>query len=141
MPFGLNARVLTFDSERGIIPTSKMPEWITEIAAEAQMTEDYDVSYAFGEAMARTGAGCIESYGTANESIDVWRLPDNEGWLVVHFDGEDCDVFFYIPEAAAYMEFQAQWVAPMAQKILATERYFIWRREMEQRAETAPKVH
>jgi hypothetical protein len=142
MPIGKNAPVLTFDSERGIVPGDDLPSWVREIVDTATATEDYDIIYAFGEMMQDAGAETLESYGAAKEGLDVWRLPENEpGWLIVHWDGDDCDAFFYIKHTTDYMEFQSQWVAPMAQKIMATERYMVWKHELERREERAPRVH
>jgi len=143
MPFGKTDRVLTYNRERGVFKpaTNQLPDWVKDAIKESHGSQEQDASHAFLRSMEMAGSGLVETYGVSCEGIDVYQLPDDEGWLVAHFNGEDCDAFFYFDQLAAYMEFQAYWIAPMAKKIMDWEQFLVWKNQMENAAADKPCLH
>lgn len=141
MPFGNVDRVLSYSQERGIHKGSGLPDWVKDAIKESHGSQEQDASHAFYRHLTMAGADMLENYGCVTEAIDVWRLPDDEGWLVAHFDGEDCDAFFYFDKLTHYMDFQVYWIVPMAKKIMMEEQYVVWKNEMEKAAVDKPCLH
>ena len=71
------------------------------------------------------GANCVECYGEHYAQLMIWRL-GNQFYIEYH-DGDSIVARFIILSFAIMMEFQAQWVAPMAMKIMADDQYDEWR--------------
>jgi len=138
MPYGTTAPVLVFAPgapQQLAVTEQRLPDWVSDAMEEAADSDDFD------RRMAMTGAICVESYGLSVEHIDVWKLPDNAGWLVIHEDGDSVDAITFIHSIADFMLFQPMWLAPMAQKIMAEDRYFMWQKEINDRMESEPKFH
>lgn len=74
----------------------------------------------FAAAMADHDWDSIESYGGRNESIAVWRHR-KLGWIVDWWDTDSRVMLVVIDDKRAYLGFQANWVAPMAVKIMQAD--------------------
>jgi hypothetical protein len=110
-------QLMTFTQQAGS-GTVPLPQF-AQHALDAADEQD------FARLFAESGAECIERYGDLIEGLEVWRLqPKQAGWLALHFDGDAIDMVIYITSTIDYAAFQAGWLAPMAQKIIAAERYF-----------------
>lgn len=137
MPFGADAPLLSFKNHDGLTasPLPRLPDWVQDAMETATDEDEFD------HLLSEAGAVCIENYG-ATESMEVWRLSLEEpGWMIIHFDGDQPDMVFYIKTVLDYAAFQAQWMAPMAQKIMAEEQYWHWHYEMHQQSTEHSKVH
>lgn len=138
MTFASEAQYLRFSAAAGLYPQQsswEMPDWVR------QAVDDAADGAAFDRAMALAGADCIESYGMSIEHMDVWALPEHAGWLVVHDDGNRVDALIFVEDLPSYMTFQTIWIAPMAHKIMESDEYYFFRKEVEESLESEPKIH
>jgi hypothetical protein len=94
------------------VTTDTLPPAIRDALAHV------DEHLTFGRMMAQAGASCTENYGVSVEGLEVWKLPDQAGWLVLHDDGDGIDQCIYVRSAADYMQLQARYVAPLAMKVM-----------------------
>ena len=137
MSYGKDAPVLLFDGnslELDEASADVLPDWIQNAMEEAEDQEDFD------RLMANAGSECIENYGCGNEGLEVWKL-DSHGWLILHFDSYKPDMVAYITSIKAYFAFQTLWIAPMAEKIMAADRYWFFQMELKAKLDDTPKVH
>lgn len=112
MPFPL---VFTVEKSR-VVPTD-IPGWLAEVLLQEQ-----EEACSRSRALSDHGAEQIESYGTMNETIDIWRNGDF-GWLIDWWDTDSQVMLITIADPAEYAMFQASWVAPMTLKILAADAF------------------
>lgn len=82
----------------------------------------------------KLGVVNVESYACSTEAVEVYRM--GSIWYVEHHTVFDCDARIIVEGLADYLVFQAQWLAPMALKIMKKGS---WNEEQEQRANAAPK--
>ena len=131
MAVGEAAVVLSYDHAHGLhqVDWDLLPDWVSTAFREASDQDDWD------RTMAEAGAMCIEAYGISVESMEVWRLPNREGWLILHADGDDLDFVTFIHDPALYYAYQCQLASPMAQKIMAEDKYWIFKQELDRRYE------
>ena len=82
----------------------------------------------------KVGVVNVESYACDSEAIAVYRI--GSLWYVEHHTIYDCDARIIIEGLGDYLTFQAQWLAPVAAKIMKKGS---WSEEQEHRAFTAAR--
>ncbi len=91
-----------------------LPEWVRDALIDEQQHDDRD------KALSDQGANKVETYGTLNETVDVWRMTGN-GWLVDWWDTDSHVMSIFVATPIDFAEFQAKWIAPMALKIMTAD--------------------
>jgi hypothetical protein len=76
--------------------------------------------------LAKAGGKNIESYGCDGEAVEVFRI--GGFWYVEHYNYHECDARIVIRTLADYMTFQANWLAPVAAKIMQKGQWAEWSR-------------
>jgi hypothetical protein len=104
--------------------------WVQDAILAEKECEDWQ------QALSNQGAEIIESYGTLNETVDVWRC-EGFGWLIDWQDTTSPVMSIYIDNVIDFAMFQTTWICPMATKIMAAEVYI---RDTERREAEAEKA-
>lgn len=69
--------------------------------------------------LVKMGATRLEQIGFGDAGVDIWR---HEGaWVAQHFTNNMVDTHIVVLDIADYMKFQAEWVSPIATKILLND--------------------
>jgi hypothetical protein len=95
-------------------PMSQLPEWLLDAMIAEREHEDN------ARALSDQGAEKVESYGTLNETVDVWRRTGS-GWLVDWWDTDSHVMSIVVTTALDFALFQVFWICPMAAKIMAAD--------------------
>lgn len=136
-----NPAVLTFGHYGDLVlkaaSMDDLPDWVVNAFNDAEDNDDFD------RMMAAANARCIQTYGVSVEGLDVWRLPENGSWLVIHTEDDTVDYVILIDDMIAWIEFSTTHIALLAQKIMAEDKYWLWKHEMDVRLEQeqATKLH
>lgn len=82
--------------------------------------------------LVKAGARGLDDVGEHGDRIEIFKAPQN-GYLFVFRDvTEDaCNVF--VDNLADFPTFKTQYVAPMAQLIMAADQHFVWQLDQKKR--------
>jgi hypothetical protein len=97
-------------------PMAVVPAWLSDAMTAEKASDDRQ------KALSDAGADHVESYGYLNETLDVWKMED-QGWVVDYWDTTSQVFAVVIENLGDFMMFQATWIAPMALKIMAADKY------------------
>lgn len=117
----------------GLLP-ELVPDWIKDALLIAQ-GDDLE----FQKRLADRGAACVESYGEAEEGLDIWGIVEKQQWLCQYWSGNAPLVNIVVFGVVDFIDFQAQWVATVARKIMDADGYWQWREE-NRAADTSGQV-
>jgi hypothetical protein len=65
--------------------------------------------------------------------MQIYKTPDN-GYLVCFWDVHEALADVFIDDLADYLTFRAQYIAPLAQLIMATEQHLAWQEDRKKQA-------
>ncbi|MGJ5207743.1 hypothetical protein [Bradyrhizobium sp. HKCCYLR20261] len=83
----------------------------------------------FDDLLSRAGASRLDDYGDKTDTIKIYRTPQDTGYLVIFWDTFEIISLVFIGNVADYMTFRAQYIAPLAQLIMATDQHLAWQEE------------
>lgn len=90
------------------------PDWLKQ-AERAEHQENDRV-----HAMSSAGADRVETHGTMNETIDVWRYGGTQ-WVIDWWDIDSHLMTILVNGVVDFATIQATWICPMAAKLLAVD--------------------
>lgn len=101
------------------LPAEPFPFLAAALArAGKAKAEDAEDAVGLYQCLIDENAKSVQHYCSAEESLTIYRHPD--GWLVSYEVDQEMVAFIQIRDAAAYFDFQTRRVAPITQKIQAT---------------------
>lgn len=103
----------------GQLSRAEAPKWLADI-----LTSDGD----YREALSKAGASTEDPYGEDGDTIHIFRMPDS-GHLVIFWDTGEVICYVLIDSPADFLTFKAQYVAPLAQLIMQTDKFQEWDEE------------
>ena len=106
--------------ENGKLTKVTAPRWYTEATKEDGVFDDL---------LSRAGVSALDSYGENADTITIYRTPKDAGYLVISWDTNEIISVVFIDTVADYMLFKAQYIAPLAQLIMASEQHWVWQED------------
>jgi hypothetical protein len=100
-----------------------VPAWISSAVQAHEPGHELD------RALSATGSRCNESFGTS-QSVDVWKDGQSQTWFAQWYDDDTTYANIVIVSLVDFLVFQSQWLAPMACKIMAEDKYCEWRQRL-----------
>jgi hypothetical protein len=79
------------------------------------------------------GASGYDDFGEHGDTIQVYKTPDNE-YLVSFWDVNEALADVFIDDLSDYLTFRVQYIAPLAQLIMATDQHLAWQEDRKKKA-------
>lgn len=105
--------------KNGKLVKGPIPAWYRKALAE-----DDD----FKALLTKAGASSVDEYGDGADAIQMFRDPKN-GYLIIFHDTFEMICLVFIDNVADFLTFKAQYIAPLAQLIMASDKHFEWQEE------------
>src|SRR5687768_13314396 len=112
----------TFRFANGHMLRAAPPGWFAGIA---EGNEDWS------KALRGAGATGIDEFSNRGESLEIYAGPEGD-FFIAYRDAAKCVAKIFINNVADYLLFRANYVAPLANLIMETERHNEWLREQGQ---------
>jgi hypothetical protein len=109
--------------KNGKLTKARAPQWFVKATVE-----DDD----FEKLLTAAGASTHDGYGDGGDSLQIFRTP-NDGYLVMFHDVHELNSYVFIDDVPDYLLFKAQYIAPLAQLIMASEQHFVWEEECKKK--------
>jgi hypothetical protein len=87
----------------------------------------------FHSLLSGAGASGLDDYGENADTIQIYRTPKDAGYLVIFWDTNEIISLVFIDTAADYMLFKAQYIAPLAQLIMASDQHWAWQEDRKKK--------
>jgi hypothetical protein len=78
--------------------------------------------------LTKAGAILYDDYGEYGDTIQVYKTPDN-GYFVSFWDVHKAMADVFVDDLADYLTFRAQYIAPLAQLIMAEDQHLVWQED------------
>jgi hypothetical protein len=132
----LSTKLFQFhNGEMAPLPLAGIPKWLQ--AALAISPDEYDAKDVnlLDHFLSDHGCHISETYDGGGELLDVWQLPDGARLVQLSEDLAGADVIsIYVRDAADWLTCNAQYVAPLAMKIMAEPHHFVWCQDRQKHA-------
>jgi hypothetical protein len=113
----MDERKKSLKFKNGKLAKTTAPQWYLNATKE---DGSYDVL------LSRAGATRSDEYGEHGDTMQIYRAPNDAGYLVIFRDTFEIISVVFIDNVADYMLFKAQYIAPLAQLIMAADEHFEW---------------
>jgi hypothetical protein len=115
-------KVLRFRDGKLVKATA--PEWFVKAKS---------VDGSWDRILSDAGAIGYDDFGDSGDTIQVYKTPDN-GYLVSFWDVNETLADVFIDDLVDYLTFRAQYIAPLAKLIMATDQHFAWQEDRKKQA-------
>ena len=108
----------------GRMVRAEPPAWFSSATAES---DDWLGS------LGRAGATAVEDFDNGGESLHIFEGPEGD-YFIGYWDATKCVIEVFIDNIADYLQFRANYIAPLAQLVMEVERHEEWRKGKKFRA-------
>jgi hypothetical protein len=109
--------------KNGKLTKAALPQWYGKA-----MAVDGD----FDKLLSQAGASGLDEYGGGGDTLQIYRTP-NDGYLVIFRDTNEIISLVFIDNVADYLMFKAQYIAPLAQLIMAADQHWVWEQDRKKK--------